>query len=296
MRVVVATVLSMLVPVALGAQARATHPPEFWLGIVERGLVLPEGEQALPLLLELQRFFGHRDARLRDGAGYGITARWVVREKRLTDNEMRRLVAAWRAGLGATADPHGGDATLYRSFSALGLSLVAARDVEQKALDAATVSALVDAAAAQLDANTDVRGYDAEIGWVHVTAHTADLLKFLGRHAALPRERQATILTAVARRAATSPTVFAWGEGERLSRAAASVLRRDDVDVAAVDTFLDALLVAARRVDWDRPVDASAVATHENAKGILKDLHLVLSVAGKDDLRQRVLARLEKLP
>jgi len=90
--------------------------------------------------------------------------------------------------------------------------------------------------------------------------------------------------------------VFQWGEDERLSRAAASVLRRDDAHAAVVDRFLDALKAAGSRVDCEQPTANDGLARALNAKAVLKDLHLVLTVAGKDEMRQRVLEALQGLP
>ena len=131
---------------------------------------------------------------------------------------------------------------------------------------------------------------------MHVTAHTADLLKFLGRHPLLTVAQQRQILDAVAAAVATASAVSQWGEDERLSRAAASVLRREDADAGAVGAFLDALQQAGSRVDWEHPLANGGVAPALNVKAVLKDLHLVLTVAGKDETRQQVLRRLESLP
>jgi hypothetical protein len=286
--------------------AAPNRPKAFWTAIVDGGFGVPQGLAPIDLLLELGRHFGDPDPVLRDRCGYGITARWVVREKRLANGDLQRLATAWLPGLPiaqgavpsavATTGPGRGDPVLFRSFSALGLSLVVAADLAQHALDATTVDALVTRGAQQLRTNTDRRGFDPTLGWVHVTAHTADLLKFLGRHPRLTPVHQRTILDSVAATIEAAPAVFQWGEDERLSRAAASVLRRDDADGAAVAGFLDALTQAGSRVDWDQPLANGGLAPLLNAKAVLKDLHLVLSAAGKDDARQQVLRRLERMP
>ena len=71
---------------------------------------------------------------------------------------------------------------LCRSFSALGLSLVVAADLDAAGARCRDRGRPRRRAAQQLRTNTDRRGFDPTLGWVHVTAHTADLLKFLGRH------------------------------------------------------------------------------------------------------------------
>jgi hypothetical protein len=281
----------LLPPVLAPARSR-----QFWLAIVDGGYLVPAGVAPLDLLLELGQHFGDPDPVLRDRCGYGIPARWVVREKRLSNADLQHLATGWLPGLGAEADPFGGDPVLRRSFSALGLSLVVAADLGQRALDAATVDALVTRGSRQLKTNTDRRGFEPGLGWVHVTAHTADLLKFLGRHPLLTVAHQRQILEALAATVASAPAVFQWGEDERLSRAAASVLRRDDADRVAVAGYLDALQQAASRVDWEQPLANGGVAPALNAKAVLKDLHLVLSAAGKADAQQEIVRRLQALP
>ena len=281
---------------ASGQAAGGARPRSFWTGILANGRAVPDGLAPIDLLLELGRYFGDADPVLRDQCGYGITARWVVTEQRLSNPDLQRLATAWLPGLLADRDPAGGDAVLYRSFSALGLSLVVAADLQQRALTAATIEALVARATAQLRTNTDRRGFEAPTGWVHVTAHTADLLKFLGRHPLLTAAQQRAILDSVSAAVAAAPAVFQWGEDERLSRAAASILRRDDVDAAGVTAFLDAVKGAGSRVDWDQPLANGGLAPLLNAKAVLKDLHLVLTVAGKEPMRAQVLQRLEAMP
>lgn len=279
-----------------GTAGKTSRSTAFWTSIVDNGFAVPAGESPIALLLELGDHFGSRDPVLRDRCGYGITARWVVREKRLSNAELQRLATAWLPGVLATDDPAGGDAVLRRSFSALGLSLVAAADLAQKALDAQTLGALVDRGAEQLRTNTDRRGFDPTLGWVHVTAHTADLLKCLGRHPSLSPAQQRVILDSIAAAVASAPAAFQWGEDERLARAAASILRRADADAAAVGVFLDALEATGDGVDWDQPLAGNGLAPMLNAKAVLKDLHLVLTVASKEAMRQQVLSRLEAMP
>ena len=46
-------------------------------------------------------------------------------------------------------------------------------------------------------AERDRRGYAADTGWVHATAHTADVLRFLARSPKLPVAGQARLLAAI---------------------------------------------------------------------------------------------------
>ena len=69
---------------------------------------------------------------------------------------------------------------------------------------------------------TDLRGHDAELGWLHAVAHGADLLGTFGRH---PDVDPALMLDVAARRLA-APTHHLWadGEDERLGHAIALTL------------------------------------------------------------------------
>ena len=92
------------------------------------------------------------------------------------------LEANLRKGIGAI----GTDGVLLRSFSALTLSVVAARDSEAPFLSAEEYATLLDAALAYFHDERDTRGFDAAKGWMHSAAHTSDLLKFLARNPRLP--------------------------------------------------------------------------------------------------------------
>ena len=137
-------------PAAQQAPAPDALPRELWTAILANGRAVPAGHTPVDLLLALGAHFGDPDPVLRDQCGYGITARWVVTEKRLSNSELQRVAAAWLPGLLAQRDPAGGDPVLRRSFSALGLSLIVAADLQQRGLDAATIDALVSRGAEQL--------------------------------------------------------------------------------------------------------------------------------------------------
>ena len=74
-----------------------------------------------------------------------------------------------------------------------------------------------------LTAEKDTRGFVAGAGWVHAAAHTADVLKFLGRNPKLTPAGQARIVEATATRLRTAGVVYAWGEDERRKTASLRV-------------------------------------------------------------------------
>ncbi len=119
---------------------------------------------------------------------------------------------------------------LGRSFSALSLSLVAAAETKSRKLDDATLNELVEAACVELETEKDLRGHDAKVGWVHATAHTADLLKFLARDERLTAAQQARMWKAWTTRLDV-PAALSWGEDERLAAVVRSLVLRADASL-----------------------------------------------------------------
>jgi hypothetical protein len=84
------------------------------------------------------------------------------------------------------------------------------------ALDETGYRRLLDAAFAYLRDERDLRGFEPRVGWIHATAHTADLLKFLARDPRFSRPDQGRLLEAVwVRLAASGAPVFTHAEDER---------------------------------------------------------------------------------
>ena len=264
-------------PVATAADATAVdqpHPVEFWRAVAKSNYAVPPGGNALALARELTAWVGDTDPELRDGLGYTITDEWVQRGV-LGANELRVLMALWRSNLTAP----GPDKVLNRAFGALNLALVAAVDARTPFLTEEEYRALLEPAMALLATETDLRGWDPQQGWVHVTAHTADLLKFLARSSRLRPADQAHLLEAVAVRLQTAPHVFTCGEDERLAAIVVSLARRPDFDQAALLTVAKRLASLPEGFDGFRP-QLAAYAARRNALAFLKSVYLSLGLEG----------------
>lgn len=264
--------------VVAGDEAR---PKEYWTAIVRSGYALPAGADATELLLELSAHLGARDSELRDDCAYGIAARWIVTEGRVDAEGLRRLLARWSANLEVGLGERGTDSVLLRSFSALNLSLLAARDLDVPFLEQAEFDELLGSTVAYLEAERDLRGFVPELGWCHGIAHAADLARFLARNPKLAPDGQALLLFALSGRA-TAPVeeVLVHGEDDRLANALSALIARADFDgdafVAALEPF-SAALAAARGGAFD--LERHAVAT--NARNVLRALHVRLAAAGE---------------
>lgn len=256
-------------------------PSRDWNAIVAAGHRVPPGEDALPLLLELDEVLGDRDPHRRDDCGYGITVQWLLRQRLVEPTGLRQLRDRWLANLQPGLGEVGTDTVLRRSFSALCLSVLAARDLQTPFLDAAEVRALLDRAAAYLRDERDLRDHEPAVGWIHATAHTADLLKFLARNPHLDAAGLTTILDAIAAKLAVPmPGAFRMGEDERLARAVLAVVLRDEHDAEAFAAFVArvaASIDAARRCE---PFDPQQFAVEQNGLHCLRTLHTLLATAG----------------
>ena len=295
--------LHVLFSLILGGAAPQAAPRDAasWRALAESKFVVPEGASAGVLLEEASVLLGSPDPTLRDGVGYAAAAEWVVRRKVVEPAELRKLLGLWTGNLKVSVGEVGNDGVLLRSFSALHLSLLAARDLDTPYLEPAELTGLLDAALGYLAAERDLRAYDPQKGWIHATAHTADLVKFLARNPRLSRADAARVLPAIGAKLREAGEVFAWGEDERLASAALAVVRRKDFDPAWLSAWQDGLVASGEGL-WEAPaLDVRRFAAVQNAKHVLARLHVLLSVvpeppAAVADARGSVLHALERLP
>ncbi|HUD70326.1 MAG TPA: DUF2785 domain-containing protein [Dongiaceae bacterium] len=266
---------------AAGATAAApARDVAFWRDIKAHDFAIPEGEAAGPLLMELCDQLGSPDPEVRDGLGYEIAAAWIYRKRTVSDADLRPAVALLEKHLTAGIGENGTETVLMRSFSALVLSLIAARDNASPFLSADEFDALLSAALDYFAREQDVRGFVPGTGWHHSVAHTADLLKFLGRSRNLAPAGQRRILGAVALKAGGSTTFWSYGEDDRLAAAVLSILKRDDYDAATLDGWLDRF-VAVWQTAWQDPlaIDPARYAAAKNGRDLLAALELQIATS-----------------
>ena len=226
----------------VGAAGAVTHDREFWLALRVAEYRLPAAAPVLPLALEAASLLGSTDPGLRDGVAYEALAEWVYANQRLDAGERAELLAVMTANARRGLGEPEGDGLFLRSFSALALSLFAAADFKRPTLDPAQFDSQVDLGTLLLAGERDLRGYVAGKGWGHATAHTADLLKFLGRNPRLKRLQQQRMVVAIRGRLRSAGQVFAWGEDARLAAALASLARRADVDPAPFSEWFGSIV------------------------------------------------------
>ena len=134
---------------------------------------------------------------------------------------------------------------------------------------------LVAESVSYLQAERDLRGYDATLHWIHATAHTADLLAALAQNPLLTKNEAAAILQAIAARLSTAPDVYTQGEQDRLAVAVASVIQRDDFDASSFEPWLAQLQNEDRNV-WNATT-LESLAHYQNHNYMLQALTVRLS-------------------
>jgi len=257
--------VSLLVVLAIDCQA-ASHDLQFWRDISKHSWAVPEGASADALADELSGLLGSTNAELRDDLAYSILAHWIYYGK-LSHDEMNRLADEWRGNMKKGVGESGNDSVLLRSFSALCLSEIVARDVKDPFFGADRYRALLADTLAYLNSERDLRGYDEKLGWIHATAHTADLLRELAMNSLFVKADQAATLAAIS---------------ERLASAIEAITERSDFDGDGFEAWLQRIQERDRAMWSHSPIGLDDMARYQNDSYMLQALaaHLSLAQAG----------------
>jgi len=250
-----------------------------WIALPKGGFTVPDGQRAIDLLREMNALLASPDPVLRDEVAYSAAERWILRERALSPADLRAVMAMWSGNLDEGLGEVGTDRIFRRSFSALCLSVVAAADLSTPFLEPGEVQAFFDRMLDYFQRERDLRGFDADRGWMHSVAHTADALKFLVRNPKLGAGSDVRLLAAVRAKLDTADSVFTWGENDRVALALHSAVRRADADGVALDAWVAGWVDAHRALWAGGPhVDPRRFALVENAKQVMRSLHAALSM------------------
>jgi hypothetical protein len=268
------------------------HGRAFWRAIQKAHYAVPDHESADALAHELSAQLASPDPELRDDLAYSILATWIHRGNILSTPTLISLTDEWRLNLKSSIGDAGNNSVLKRSFSALCLSEMAKREAKAPFMGAVRYHSLVAEAAIYLNAERDLRGYDAQLHWIHATAHTADLLAGLADAPPLTKEEEASILHAVDARLATAPQVYTQGEQDRIATTIVSVIRRNDFDAAGFAPWLTQIEEEDRDV-WTATT-VESLARFQNHNYLLQALMVRLALepnsSHMEKYRQAVLA------
>ena len=275
-RTAVVMAAAVLLTSAPSAQTRSRDE---WLALAKSGFAVPAGQTAAALLTEMNPLLASPDPVLRDEVAYSAAERWIVRDKIVSPDDLRRLLELWSANLEVGLGTAGDDRVFSRSFSALCLSLIAARDVVAPFLTADEVQRFFDRLLDYFARERDLRGFDATRGWMHTPAHTADAFKYLARNRAFAPANLGRLLGAIRAKLESHDAVFTWGENDRLAWAVHAAVRRPEADMPVFEAWT-ARWVQDHTALWAAgpTVDPVRFARVENAKQILRSLAVILAM------------------
>ncbi|MFK0258882.1 DUF2785 domain-containing protein [Streptomyces sp. NPDC090445] len=197
-----------------------------WKEIEAADYAVPADHPMEELVRALSDALADPDPRIRDGEPYSVLSAWIARG---VIDAPRRLALGDEMAARFTAPE-----IQARTFAPLVLDMLVTRG-DFKA-------DWVDAFERWYPSETDLRGHDEELGWLHAVAHGADLLNRFGCHPGVDPVRMLNLAAA----RLTAPTVHAFVqlEDDRLARALARVLTRSDMNEHDATAWLDP--VAAR--------------------------------------------------
>jgi Protein of unknown function (DUF2785) len=243
---------------------------QYFRDIAAHQFAVPAGASAFALAQQLTGWLASPDPTLRDDLAYTILDVWT-RHSQLTGPQLLTLLPQLQQNLTSGIGESGTDSVFKRSFSALTLASFAERDLDQPFLSPAQYRALLAATLAYLHDERDTRGFDPAKGWIHSTAHTADLLAALARNPHFTPADQQTLFAAVEQRLASAGHIYTFGEQDRLAVALLCVITREDFQLAAYQSWLESLQQDA--VVWhNSPPDPVQLALFENHTYLLEAL------------------------
>ena len=263
--------LLLFLSIALTAVAAPAHDRQFWQSIAQHHYAVPDEESASALAHELSGLLASPDSELRDDLAYSILTSWI-RARKLSNEDLISLSDEWRANLKKNIGESGNDSVLPRSFSALCLSEIAARDVKSPFLGAERYHALLSDALDYLNAERDLRGYEVKVGWIHATGHTADLLEALAENSALMVSEQERILNAISQRLSTANVIYTHGEQDRLALAVMAIIERPDFQQEAFTRWLQRMQEDDRAMWKLSPIPSSEMSEYQNDSYLLEAL------------------------
>jgi len=210
---------------------------EFWRPI--RAAASDDNYSANELAPALVECLGSENSELRDGIGYELFTYWLRNEKLSSESKLD-LLNSLSENLTLSDEAH----SLQRSFSALVLSELLRADNLSSFMADEDREMLLQTTVNAMAIETDFRGFDDNLGWVHPIAHLADVLWRFSLHSALSAQQAQLILNAVRSKAVTSESAYITNEGDRLARSVTVLITRN-------------LLPAAEFASWLRSFETS---------------------------------------
>jgi hypothetical protein len=230
------------------------------------------------LALEVVSCLGSPNRELRDRIAYELLTYWLRQEKIST--EVRRKLLQDLSIRVADSTP---ESTLSRSFSALILSEIMRSDSISPFMNSGERQVLLETTIAAIADETDFRGLDEDLGWVHPVAHMADLLWRFALHDETTSVQAKRILDGVRSKVAPTSAAYSFNEGDRLARAVTILIRRELLAPEEFVLWIEQFSSPRSMEKWtDAFLSPAGMAELHNTKLFLRALADQLNDAGVD--------------
>jgi hypothetical protein len=209
-----------------------------WTAVQSNDFAVPGDRPLADLVDELCAMLASPVPEVRDDTAYPVLALWTARGvlddhlEPLGDRMVERLAH---------------DGIQARTFAAMILGWVVLRDAGTGRLDVGCVPRWRDGFASWWLRETDLRGWDDRLGWLHAVAHGADAVRAFGRSPRLSEpDLRALLELTVDRLFDDGGYLFAHGEDDRVAYALATVLARPELPAGPATAWLDRIEDALR--------------------------------------------------
>jgi hypothetical protein len=261
-----------------GTRAQAAVDPGFWERVLADDCAVPTDRRLHDLTVELVDLLGATDPHLRDTVAATVLRSWI--ERGVYDDLLPGLGDGLAEGLRPGLGEQGTNSVLRRSFSAAALAQVIDRDAAHPRVPRETALVWGDRGLSWLMAERDLRGHIPGAGRAQSLRHGAHLVEALAGSRHLDEGGLMVLLDTVADRLLLPTTeVFTAREEDWFAVAVMRLLRRDVVDMALLDQWVERL--AASWTDagsHGEPIPAQTL----NTVAFLRALHLQLLLGGRD--------------
>jgi hypothetical protein len=245
--------------------------------IVAADYAVPESTGVTELTPGLLEALGSTDSELRDELAYQILANWIERGY-YDEASLRSMLAQLQVGMLVGLGEQETDSVFQRSFSTLVLNEVLGYDNAHAFLQAAEVQRVLDHAIGYFLAERDLRGHVPGKGFAHAIAHSADTFRVLSQSRHVDKRALEQMLAAIADRLLAQVNhVYLYDEDERLALAVLTMLRRELLDLKALEAWLMRLAHPVGDMPWYRAADDRAMlSAYTNAELFLRSLYFQL--------------------
>lgn len=247
-----------------------------------------ESEQQVSSLFALQLLncLASPDASLRDGVAYELLSKWL-RENRFTSDTYRKMFNVLTHALtNQVEDEHG----VYQPFAALALSEVVRVDRKSPYLTQNERNKVVTTIIRYFENNEDYRGYDAQVGWRHAIAHSADVMLQLALNPEIDKSQLTKMLNAISTQVTPQNNHFYhYGEPKRLAMPVIYIMLQGEHSIEDWQQWLDQMTNPHPFKQWNNVYKSEqGLAKLHNTQAFLMSLYALIKPSQNEVLMSMV--------